>query len=67
MNPWAFNRQNSVRVAFEYVCGIPPALLTVIGINWILEVDSNDLETLLQRPVTPSKEALNKLILSLSE
>lgn len=33
----------------------------------VLEIESNDLETLLQRPVAPINEALNRLVGSLKK
>lgn len=46
---------------------IPMLTATKAGVrNGVLEVDSNDLETLLERPVTPISKAVQTLILSLS-
>lgn len=57
--------------AFLKNAGIPEVMIPMLTAtkaavrDGVLEIESNDLETLLQRPVTPINEALKALIFSL--
>jgi NAD(P)H dehydrogenase (quinone) len=60
-------------VAFLKNAGLPEVMIPMLTATkaavrvGVLEIESNDLETLLQRPVSPFNEALNKLVGSLNK
>jgi NAD(P)H dehydrogenase (quinone) len=60
-------------VAFLKNAGLPEVMIPMLTAtkaavrDGVLEIESNDLETLLQRPVSPFNEALNKLVGSLNK
>jgi NAD(P)H dehydrogenase (quinone) len=60
-------------VAFLKNVGLPEVMIPMLTATkaavreGVLEIESNDLETLLQRPVAPINEALNRLVGSLKK
>lgn len=59
--------------AFLKNAGIPEVMIPMLTAtkaavrDAVLEIESNDLETLLQRPLSPINDALNKIVESLNK